>query len=872
MVAFFLPEHEANSLAVPEGEPADNLHVTSIYLGDISEIKDDREVVEPLVSTLARRTTPFSGVLDRVSHFGPSEDGLTAVVLEADSGLLHRFRTRLKSALQAAGVTWDEKFPTYRPHVTLGYWPEDEIPDRFSKPGPLDTPIPVTFSEVSMKWDGERIDTPFGAAVASVQPLEFDWRNQPRDSKGRWAETGSWGRPGKGTPRIEFIVKGANRYRRQRGLPDLGSSVNVMGDEATSKEVAAAYTALPNDDKKAHTPYGVFAKEIEDQYDFVTKSVSQGGLGIKVEVIDTDPYSSHREMVEDVLRHRRIRVMATATTGPHPLLTDDQNDKFRAIHDLFGHAGTGRPFDRNGEEAAWFEHASMFSEEARGPMTTETRGQNGVLINTGSFPDQKVGLLPKKFYDDEALRKVRRSSSQRIVRLAAEDEAYNPIAVLQASAIELGTKVHVFSVQPLEFHGVNTHNEKAHGKRGRGGDVDLPDADNVPKIVSKKQYRGLKAPTKGNQAEAIQLVVDKAKAKFAEYYTNEEGDLLIPEFENLSEKQQAKYEGTLKETLGLTDEDIEQMKRNLDEAADRSTDAQGDGYRDENQWGVGVAKRTGVDPGVVFGITSLLSGQRKWSGNQSANKEVTERLLDRLVKDEPIEITEAMAEDYNRYYNDPSRKGHTRAGYTELAPGAYRPSELTSHQLASLNPFKINNQTGSPPVHAAIMLARGEITLNQAITGPKQRSFVTNLTFPERPRVSTNDVWHYRVIAGNIKFLLRDNSKNPDGSLVNPDPDNPKVGAKTRMTLKEFESLVTGVDKKTGKPVRGNSPQTLFQTGLASKKEKLDGLGYYPYITKITNEAAERFSKKKGKTIVSSDFQARVWKVGGGDVTSGGTE
>ena len=49
-------------------------------------------------------------------------------------------------------------------------------------------------------------------------------------------------------------------------------------------------------------------------------------------------------------------------------------DKFRAVHDYFGHIKDGNGFRAGGEENAWRSHAAMYSPLARRAMTTETRG------------------------------------------------------------------------------------------------------------------------------------------------------------------------------------------------------------------------------------------------------------------------------------------------------------------------------------------------------------------------------------------------------------------------------------------------------------------------------------------------------------------
>lgn len=164
-------------------------------------------------------------------------------------------------------------------------------------------------------------------------------------------------------------------------------------------ETAAAYDALPEWDESAKPAYDAFISELGDQYRLLTET-----LGFTVEVVDEDPYPDVEALMADMNENRRIKVMATRSTPPgHPYLTDEENDRFRAVHDAFGHAGTGRGFDRHGEEAAYQAHANMFGPLARLALATETRGQNSVLIRSvlqtgiGEFAPQKFALLPEQF-------------------------------------------------------------------------------------------------------------------------------------------------------------------------------------------------------------------------------------------------------------------------------------------------------------------------------------------------------------------------------------------------------------------------------------------------------------------------------------------
>jgi hypothetical protein len=114
--------------------------------------------------------------------------------------------------------------------------------------------------------------------------------------------------------------------------------------------------------------------------------------------------------MQDLMQNKRLQVRGSAqdfAIDPHPLLSAEENDMFRAVHDFFGHAASGRGVAQSGEEAAWVSHSQMFSAEARKAMTTETRGQNSWTNTEGfgvdpitkqqRFAQQKVGFLPDEY-------------------------------------------------------------------------------------------------------------------------------------------------------------------------------------------------------------------------------------------------------------------------------------------------------------------------------------------------------------------------------------------------------------------------------------------------------------------------------------------
>lgn len=209
-------------------------------------------------------------------------------------------------------------------------------------------------------------------------------------------------------PPVAYVLAHARRYGfRVRDTLAPEAYARVRLDPLLGVAIADAYVAAPPKDERAFAAYAVFCRQTVRQYQFLVGRVEFGGLGVAVRVVDEDPYPDVESMVDDV-RQRRLKVWASAATGnPHPYLSDGENDMFRAVHDVFGHAASGRGFDPHGEEAAWLKHSMMYSPLARRALTTETRGQNcAQTFHYGGtrFPEQKAALLPKSFSDTRSAR------------------------------------------------------------------------------------------------------------------------------------------------------------------------------------------------------------------------------------------------------------------------------------------------------------------------------------------------------------------------------------------------------------------------------------------------------------------------------------
>lgn len=203
-----------------------------------------------------------------------------------------------------------------------------------------------------------------------------------------------------GNSPLPEVQAGAARYTQQAGIarPEYNYGSVAMPHQL-SRSIGQAYMQMPEFDRSAVPAYRQMALETARQFEHLTKPRSKGGMGIDVTVHDQDVYGAddvhkvYPEMAADVSQNRHMGVLSTKSTGGHPVFSNDENDMFRAVHDVFGHLGSGRGIDMHGEEAATQKHAAMFTPLARQAMMTETRGQNAALHLTGDFQDQKVGIM-----------------------------------------------------------------------------------------------------------------------------------------------------------------------------------------------------------------------------------------------------------------------------------------------------------------------------------------------------------------------------------------------------------------------------------------------------------------------------------------------
>jgi len=200
----------------------------------------------------------------------------------------------------------------------------------------------------------------------------------------------------KGNPGLQTLFQ---EYAAGMGLPPVQQTPVVPWDESRCRAISKEFERLEFKDPRdlAHEAYDALAAEIDLQYDLLSDQFDIDFYGDG----DPIPYKDSADMMEDVRRNHHLWVYTGG--APHALLSNEANLKFRAVHDLFGHAAQGFSFGPIGEENAWLEHSKILSPLARAAFTTETRGQNSYFncgphshlpVKERPYAEQKGALLP----------------------------------------------------------------------------------------------------------------------------------------------------------------------------------------------------------------------------------------------------------------------------------------------------------------------------------------------------------------------------------------------------------------------------------------------------------------------------------------------
>lgn len=176
LVALWLPMNTAEQLAIPGGEPAESLHVTLCYCGDLAEV-DDLTIARAIsrVESLVSYRSPVEGQVAGYGRFNASEssDALDVFYASADIPGLEVLRQELVSELQWAGMPPNTTHG-FSPHITLAY-----LDPTMENPADTAPSLPLRFGAVTIMAGERRIDIPlrgFGPMLYSTTAKGSAWK------------------------------------------------------------------------------------------------------------------------------------------------------------------------------------------------------------------------------------------------------------------------------------------------------------------------------------------------------------------------------------------------------------------------------------------------------------------------------------------------------------------------------------------------------------------------------------------------------------------------------------------------------------------------------------------------------------------------
>lgn len=337
----------------------------------------------------------------------------------------------------------------------------------------------------------------------------------------------------------------------------------------------------------------------------------------------------------------------------------------------------------------------------------------------------------------------------------------------------------------------------------------------------------------------------------------------ISPYDQLSPSLQGKINTKLESLTGIPEPELaKRVQANLISLYENSDKSQGDWYKNE---GVDIAKRaqrvseefpgSNLTQEKLTGMVAVTSAHKRWA----ENKDFAEAIARKMAADKQFNVSQAMIDDYNGFVGKRKTHGELKL-HPELKPGLHRPSDLPADFAASKVPG-MPRHLNTDYVVRAVQIYKGDSSLDEVVSGPKQRSFVDNLMDPDNPRFVTIDTWQYKASMGDIP-VTREIGGKKFTHTVDDWSDRQVAVDDGRAAISGYNPELDRFDAKnvkaTIKAVRES--QELFQAGPSSVADKWKGTyGTYPWFVKQTQVAAKRL----GVSPVA--LQAIAWyAVGGG--------
>jgi hypothetical protein len=150
-------------------------------------------------------------------------------------------------------------------------------------------------------------------------------------------------------------------------------------------------------DARVIEAYRQLQREIDLLFTLLTRGVCHKPIRVAFTRC-TQPYKSDEELIFAARTNWTLEITSAATAGErlHPLLDcafGGAFDRFRAVHDIVGHAWCGYGFTLADECAAWNAQDRLHGDLARFALATEIYGVNAARAVAGEAPDLRAVLL-----------------------------------------------------------------------------------------------------------------------------------------------------------------------------------------------------------------------------------------------------------------------------------------------------------------------------------------------------------------------------------------------------------------------------------------------------------------------------------------------
>jgi hypothetical protein len=173
--------------------------------------------------------------------------------------------------------------------------------------------------------------------------------------------------------------------------------VSLKGDVAA--DVGEAYLSAKNtpNDALVVAAYG----RLQAETDRLFQTAGRTDAPCPIRIVFTrcaEPYESDWELIGAVRSTRVLEITTAAICSEriHPVLGCEFGgpfDRFRAVHDLIGHAVAGFGFELDDELAAWRTQDRQHGDLAGWALATELLAINSARSILGEAPEQKAMLL-----------------------------------------------------------------------------------------------------------------------------------------------------------------------------------------------------------------------------------------------------------------------------------------------------------------------------------------------------------------------------------------------------------------------------------------------------------------------------------------------